>query len=352
MQIDKTKPVLVTGGNGYIASWIVKYLLADGIDVHATVRDPANQAKVGHLLKAAEGSKGKLTLFKADLLKDGAFDAAMQGCELVIHTASPFVIKGLKDAQKELVDPAVMGTKNVLDAANRVASVKRIVLTASVVSIYGDCQDMSDAGLKAFTEAQWNTTSTVSHQPYNYSKVAAERVGWDIAKAQSRWDFLTINPGLVLGPSLTTASDSTSLSTIKELADGTLMTGVPNMEIAIVDVRDAARAHIHAGFTPQASGRHIAVSESVTMWQMVQTLKARFGSGYRWPMMVAPKLVVWLMAPIAGYSRKFVARNAGWPLKFDNSYIQKDLGLKMRPVAETLGDHFQQMLDDGVLKPR
>ena len=167
MQIDKTKPVLVTGGNGYIASWIVKYLLADGINVHATVRDPDNRAKVGHLLKAAQGAKGKLTLFKADLLKDGAFDEAMQGCELVIHTASPFVIKGLKDAQKELVDPAVMGTKNVLDAANRVTSVKRVVLTASVVSVYGDAQDMSDQGLKAFTEAQWNTTSSVSHQPYN-----------------------------------------------------------------------------------------------------------------------------------------------------------------------------------------
>ena len=352
MQIDKTKPVLVTGGNGYIASWIVKYLLADGIDVHATVRDPGNTAKTGHLLKAAEGSKGKLTLFKADLLKDGAFDAAMQGCELVIHTASPFVIKGLKDAQKELVDPAVMGTQNVLDAANRVTSVKRVVLTASVVSVYGDAQDMHTQGLKAFTEAQWNTTSSVDHQPYNYSKVAAEKVGWDIVKKQSRWDFITINPGLVLGPSLTTASDSTSLTTIKELADGKLMTGVPNMEIAIVDVRDAARAHILAGYTPSASGRHLAVSESVTMWQMVQVLKARFGNGYRWPMMVAPKLVVWLMAPIAGYSRKFVARNAGWPLRFDTRYIQNDLGLTFRPVAETLGDHFQQMLDDGVLKPR
>jgi len=352
MQIDKTKPVLVTGGNGYIASWIVKYLLADGHEVHATVRDPGNTAKVGHLLKAATGSKGKLTLFKADLLKDGAFDEAMQGCELVIHTASPFVIKGLKDAQKELVDPAVMGTKNVLDAANRVASVKRVVLTASVVSIYGDAQDMTDLGLKTYTEAQWNTTSSVDHQPYNYSKVAAEKVGWDIAKAQKRWDFITINPGLVLGPSLTTASDSTSLSTIKELADGTLFTGVPVLEFGLVDVRDVARGHILAGFTPSASGRHIAVADSVTLWGVVQILKSRFGSGYRWPLMVAPKLVVWLMAPLAGHSRKFVARNVGWPLKFDHSYFQRDLGLKFRPVAETLGDHFQQMLDDGVLKPR
>ena len=352
MQIDKSKPVLVTGGNGYIASWLVKYLLEDGVDVHATVRDPDNRAKVGHLLKAAQGAKGKLTLFKADLLREGAFDAAMQGCELVFHTASPFVIKGLKDAQKDLVDPAVNGTRNVLEAANRIASVKRIVLTASVVSIYGDAVDMKSAGLEAFTEAQWNTTSSVEHQPYNYSKVAAERAAWEIAKAQSRWDLLPITPGLVLGPSLSTASDSASLATLKELADGTMMTGVPKMEFGLVDVRDVALAHIKAGYTPGASGRHIAVARSATMWEIVQILKARFGGGYRWPMMVAPKPIVWLIAPTQGITRKFISTNVGWPLKFDNSYTRKDLGMEFRPVETTLVENFQQMLDDGVLKPR
>ena len=53
MQIDKTKPVLVTGGNGYIASWIVKYLLADGHDVHATVRDPAKVSELRSRLMQA-----------------------------------------------------------------------------------------------------------------------------------------------------------------------------------------------------------------------------------------------------------------------------------------------------------
>jgi nucleoside-diphosphate-sugar epimerase len=350
MNIDKSKPVLVTGGNGYIASWIVKYLLCEGINVHATVRDPKNTEKVGHLLACAAKARGKLSLFKADLLTPGAFDEAMQGCELVIHTASPFVIKGIKDAEKELVKPAVDGTRNVLEAANRVASVKRVVLTSSVVSIYGDAADLVGVPGGRFTEAHWNTTSSVDHQPYNYSKVAAERAAWEIAGAQSRWDLLTINPGFVLGPSLTKASDSTSLSTIKELADGTYRTGMPVLEFGVVDVRDVAMAHIKAGFTPTASGRHIAVSDSMTMGDMVAVLKRQFGRCYGWPLMTAPKLAVWLIGPLQGVTRKFVARNVGYPLKFDNSYTQSDLGLQFRSCEQTLVDHFQQMIDDGIVK--
>ena len=133
MNIDRSKPVLVTGGSGYIASWLVKYLLDDGIDVHATVRNRSDDAKLGHLKRMAESSPGRLTLFEADLLDDGAFDVAMGGCQLVFHSASPFVFSGIKDPQKELVDPAVAGTRSVLESANRTRTVDRVVLTSSVV---------------------------------------------------------------------------------------------------------------------------------------------------------------------------------------------------------------------------
>ncbi len=162
MNIDKSTPVLVTGGNGYIASWLTKYLLEQGINVRATVRDPSNEKKVGHLKKIAENTRGRLTLFQADLLKEGSFNDAMRGCELVFHTASPFVIRGIKDPQKELVDPAVKGTRNVLEAANRIESVKRVVLTSSVVAIYGDAVDMQQTKNGIFTEEHWNTTSSAA----------------------------------------------------------------------------------------------------------------------------------------------------------------------------------------------
>ena len=69
-----SKPVLVTGANGYIASWLVKKLLESGSLVHATVRNPEDKAKVGHLLKLGFEFPGKLELFKADLLRDESFD--------------------------------------------------------------------------------------------------------------------------------------------------------------------------------------------------------------------------------------------------------------------------------------
>ena len=153
--IDQTKPVLVTGGTGYLASWIVKQLLDEGRDVRTTVRNLAQKDKYAHLTEIAVKSKGKLQLFEADLLKSGSFSEAMKGCELVIHTASPFKISGIKNAQKELVEPALEGTRNVLDSVNKTESVKRVVLTSSVVAVYGDTIDIAKTEKGIFTEAHY-----------------------------------------------------------------------------------------------------------------------------------------------------------------------------------------------------
>ena len=352
MNIDLSAPVLVTGGNGYIASWLVKYLLEDGRHVHATVRDPSNDTKVGHLQQLAKDAPGRLTLFAADLLDDGAFDEAMAGCELVFHTASPFVLSGIEDPQKDLVDPAVQGTRNALESANRVGSVKRVVLTSSVVSVYGDAVDIRDAPGEVFTEDDWNTTSSLSHQPYSFSKVEAERAAWEIVGAQDRWDLVVINPGFVLGPSLTTASSSATMNTMKQLVDGTMKMGAPPLELGVVDVRDVAQAHIQAGHTPDAHGRYICVSRSMTMLEMGRALAETFGRRYPFPSRTLPKPAVWLAAPTAGLTRKFVAGNMGHPLKFDNRRAREDLGIDFRATETTVVEHFQQLIDDGIVRDK
>jgi nucleoside-diphosphate-sugar epimerase len=348
--IDPAAPVLVTGASGYIGSWIVRYLLEAGRTVHGTVRDPDKPTGLEHLHKLAADHPDRLRLFKADLLDEGSFDEAMQGCELVMHTASPFIMTGFTDAREALVRPALEGTRNVLNSVNRTDSVKRVVLTSSVVAIYGDARDARDVPHGVFTEEHWNTTSSVDHQPYPYSKTVAEQEAWKYEQAQDRWDLVTIHPALVLGPSLTNASGSTSLSTMKQFADGTLLAGAPDLASGVADVRDVADAHLRAGFTPEASGRYIVNADVLTLLQIGKVLRRRFGEFYAFPRTPVPKFVVRTVAPVLGYTRKFIDRNVGYPLKFDNTRSKTELGLSYRPLEDTVAEHFQQMLDDGVVK--
>jgi nucleoside-diphosphate-sugar epimerase len=123
---------VVTGAAGFVGSELVKQLLERGWAVRATVRDTSDAKRVEHLLRLAAALPGTLQLFEADLLREGSFHAACAGADFCFHTASPFFI-GSSDPAKELVEPAVTGTRNVMAAcAAARATLKRVVLTSSV----------------------------------------------------------------------------------------------------------------------------------------------------------------------------------------------------------------------------
>lgn len=349
-EVDKTKPVLVTGATGYIASWVIKQLLDQGISVNATVRDLTNPDRVEYLKAMSRTSTGELNLFKADLLDEGSFDAAMQDCELVLHMASPFYLSSVKNPEQALIRPAQEGTRNVLSSAKKSATVKRVVVTSSVAAVFGDNEDIRQTRDGVFDETHWNTTSDASHQPYSYSKTIAEKTAWAIAGEQDQWDLLVINPGWVLGPSLSKRTDSASIKTMIEFGNGTFRAGVPELHAGVVDVRDVAAAHIKAGFTPGASGRHILVSDVVPLMGIAGILKKHFGDSYPFPRMQAPKFLFWLLAPMYDRTREYVSKNIGIKVSYDTSYSRNDLGITYTPIEQTVKDHFQQIVNDGLLK--
>ena len=345
-----TAPVLVTGASGYIASWVIQKLLTQGYTVHATVRDLNKSKSFAHLEKIADSTPGTLKLFQANLLSSGSFDQAMQGCEIVFHMASPFVVTNYKDAVKDIIEPAVLGTENVLNSVNQTESVKRVIVTSSIASTYGDAIDILQTENNSFDESHWNTTSSATHQPYPYSKVMAERKAWEMAEAQDRWDLVCINPALVFGQSLTPNTQSGSVEVLQQFANGMTLLGVPPMWNGVVDVQDVAEAHIRAAFNPQAHGRYIICSESLSLLEIGQILRAHFGNKFPFPRNQLPKAAFKLFGPVAGFSRKFVELNMGYPIFFNAQKSKDELGIEYRPVKESLVEHFQQLLDDGVVK--
>ncbi|MBD77619.1 MAG: diaminohydroxyphosphoribosylaminopyrimidine deaminase [Crocinitomicaceae bacterium] len=350
-QIDKTKSVMVTGANGYVASWLVKKLLDEGMTVHAVVRDPNNEKKIGHLKKAAENAKGKLTFFAGDLLKPGSYTEAMQGCELVYHTASPFTTT-VKDPQKELIDPAVNGTVNVLSSANEVDSVKRVVVTSSCAAIYTDAIDTVNAPGGKLTEEVWNSTSSLDYQPYSYSKTLAEKKAWEMEKAQVRWDLITINPSFVMGPALNPANTtSESINVLKMFGDGEMKMGVPKMGVGVVDVRDLAEVHYRAGYTPEAKGRYIASAHNTDFLEMSSVLIPKYGAKFPLPKRALPKWLLMIVGPMTNklFTRRFLRNNVNVPWRADNSKIKRELEMNFKPLKETMEDSFQVLIDEEIL---
>jgi nucleoside-diphosphate-sugar epimerase len=352
-QINPLAPILVTGATGYVAGSLVKTLLDKGHTIHAAVRDPHSEEKLRYLNALAAQSPGSIRYFKADLLNPGSYAEAMAGCELVFHTASPFT-SDVKDPIKELIEPAQLGTRNVLEEANRTPSVKRVVVTSSCAAIYGDNADLAATPNGTFTEDIWNVTSSVSHQAYSYSKTLAEREAWEIVQKQQRWDLICVNPCLVMGPGINPHATSESFNLMKQFGDGTLRRGAPRMGIGVVDVRDLAIAHERAAFTPSAKGRYIIAGHNTDLADFIPILRKQYGDQLPIPKGTLPKWLLWLVGPLANklLTRKVVSRNIGLPWRADNSKGIRELGLSYRPLEQTVLEFFQQLIDSGALTPK
>ncbi len=342
--------VLVTGAAGYLASWVVEQLLNEGHTVHATVRDLNDRKKLQHLLDLSDHFPNQLSLFEADLLVEGSFDRAMAGCSVVIHMASPYFLEKPRDPETQLIKPALNGTLNVLASVNRTQTVKRVVLTSSIAALYNDACDVGASVNHTVQESDINPNKDTGHNPYAYSKTVAEQAAWEVQKKQARWELITIHPGAIFGPSLSKRSDATSVGMMIQFLNGSFRAGVPRLWLGMVDVRDVAAAHVKAAILPTASGRYIIVAENLSLLEISKLLRVgKFGIKDKLPKSETSKALIWLIAPLVGMQRRFVARNVDYPLYFNNERSKNELGIHYRLPAETFNDHIRQITEDGLL---
>ena len=333
-------PVLITGVSGFIASHIVEQLLESGYQVRGTVRDPEKTRASGHVTGLAGAAEG-LELVQADLLSPDSFDEAVLGCEYLIHTASPYLVD-VEDPQRDLVDPAVNGTMALLGAATRAGGVKRVVLTSSVAAI----TDQADGHVN--TEEDWNSRSSLTRNPYYYSKLLAERAAWEFMdNHQTSFDLVVINPFLVIGPSLVPGVNASARSLVALTNGG--MPGILALQWPLTDVRDVARAHILAMENREASGRYIVAAESRTVRQVVELLWSHgWSERYRLPSFgLDSGIGVGLTRLAANFqpagTRSYLKTHLGGEMRFDNSKVRSELGLVFRDVDQTILDTMEDL---------
>jgi dihydroflavonol-4-reductase len=211
----------------------------------------------------------------------------------------------------------------------------------TVGAIYGDNADVYLMENQTLHEQYFNDSSTVSHNPYQYAKTKAEREAWKMVESQGRWQLVVICPGLVLGPSFTSVSDSGSLVVIDQLLGGQMLLGVPDLAFVIVDVRDVAAAHIRAAEVPQANGRYIISNSQMTTYlDMSRCLKGVHEKSWILPGWQMPDLLFRIFAPFAGLSQRWINLNLGIRFAVNNERSVQELAMKYRPVRETLTDHY------------
>jgi dihydroflavonol-4-reductase len=334
--------VLVSGGSGYIAGFLIRQLVAEGWMVHTTVRSLAKEAAVRQLL-AVDNSR--LAFFAADLNADAGWAEAMAGCSHVAHVASPLPAGVPRDAD-ELIVPARDGALRALRAA-KAAGVRRFVMTSSVAAVsYG-----RGRGVHHFTEDDWTVLEKPGISPYIQSKTIAERAARDwVAKEGAGLEFCTINPSVVLGP-VWSRDYSASVVVVKKLLDGG-MRACPDFGFGVVDVRDVADLHVRALTAPGMAGeRFIASGRFMKLREIADLLRAELGpQAHKVTTRDVPDWLV-RVASLFNPVAKAVLGELGSVRNQDASHAKAVLGWETRPVEQSVLDCARCLLDLGIVRP-
>jgi len=311
------KKVLVTGISGFVGQHCAAELLKNGYSVRGSVRSLAKTDEVINGIKKEIDPKGNLEFCELDLMKDAGWDMAMEGCDYVLHIASPFVVKVPKD-ENELIKPAVEGTLRALKAAKK-AGVKRVVLTSSTVAMQG-----GKHGIVKIDQDSWTDVNEKTVTAYFKSKTLAEKSAWEFIKNQTgdtKLELVVVNPGPIYGPTLTGNLATEAMDFFKKLITGKVPM-LPRAFSVMSDVRDVATIHVAALENENANGkRFIVTSENPhAIQEIAQILQS---NGYE---KVSTKL-----APT--FLLKFMAKfndEAKGMLPFIGNTIQADIKDTMR----------------------
>ena len=332
--------VLVTGATGFIGLHCIHQLLNQGYSVNGSLRSPERKDEIFDALKNVNTPVENLNLFTFNLTEDDGWDEGMEGCDYLLHVASPIALQN--HDEDYFVKPAVAGVKRALQFAKK-HDVKKVVLTSSVAAIFDTIEEK-----QYYDENDWSDPEhpTISH--YSKSKTLAEKAAWEFIKEHEHpFELAVINPALVTGPTLT-GDLGESNKAIEMVVTGKMPVAIP-IQFGFVDVRDVASAHILAMQKDSSNGQRFALAEKDLWYKDIAKLLKDNGFDKAPTFSVS----VWMAKFLANFSKelKVTAPFLGRVRSVSKTSKAKDvLGWNPRSAEESILDVANQIKEMGLIK--
>lgn len=326
----KLGSAFVTGATGLLGNNLVRALLAAGFSVKALVRSPAKGQQQFAGLQGVE-------LVPGDMADVAAFAPALQGCDVVFHTAAFF-----RDNYKggshwpQLQRINVDGTRMLIGQAYR-AGIRCFVQTSSIAVLNGDPgAPIDETCLRALDDAD----------DYYRSKILADQAVLSFLAQHPDMHASLVLPGWMWGPA--DIGPTSSGQFVRDVVLGKLPGLVPG-SFSVVDARDVAQAHIAAARCGQRGERYLAAGRHMTMRELLPLLGKV--AGVRTPTRVLPVALLYLLAA----AQELYARVSGQPVllslatvrlmvreagrsHFNHAKSERELQLTFRPLEQTVAD--------------
>lgn len=227
---------LVTGANGHLGNNLVKELVYQDYQVRASVRNIENKEPFTEV---------DCEVVYADMLDKASLKEAMKGIEIVFHVAAVFT-HWSPNPQKDIIEPNLIGTRNVIEAASE-CEIKKVILVSSIAAL--------DHASAPMTETTWNKSFP---NPYYQSKQEAEQLAWNLSR-ELHVNLITVLPSSMIGPDI-----YGHLTPTMGFLDSVVKNQLPldpNFAFNYVDVKDVAKGIVLAAKFGRIGERYILATE-------------------------------------------------------------------------------------------
>ncbi|MBP7556373.1 MAG: SDR family NAD(P)-dependent oxidoreductase [Chitinophagaceae bacterium] len=248
------KKILVTGGTGFLGSYILKALIEKGYQVRALCRSNKRPFYIpASILEKVEWIEG-------DVLDVVSLDDAMKGIDAVIHAAA--VVSFQRSDRNLMQSVNVEGTANVVNLALE-NNVTRLLHVSSVAAL-----GRSEQGGEVNEEKKWEENKLTTH--YARSKFKAELEVW--RGMAEGLDAVIMNPSTILGYG---DWHHSSCAIFRNIYKG-FKWSTPGIN-GFVDVADTARAAVLLLESNISGERFIINGDNWPFKQLMFTIADRFG---------------------------------------------------------------------------